>query len=74
MRGHTSVEIFKTDVNESVHAEQLMALLRRQFPGSRINFDLEDCDKVLRVEGPNLRAAVVVDLLRENGFRCLILE
>ena len=74
MSEHKSVEVFKTNVNESVHARQLVALLQQHFPGSRINFDLDDCDKVLRVEGHNLRVAKVMDLVQENGFHCRILE
>ncbi|SHH97356.1 hypothetical protein SAMN04488109_6378 [Chryseolinea serpens] len=69
-----SVEVFKTNVNESAHARQLVALLQQHFPGSRINFDLDDCDKVLRVEGHNLLAGKVMALMQEKGFHCRILE
>ena len=49
------IEVFKTNVQEFSEAQKLVALLRKHFPNSKINFDLDDCDKVLRVEGNNLR-------------------
>ena len=43
-------------------------------PGSKINFDLDDCDKVLRVEGNNLRIEKVMTLVMEKGFLCTVLD
>ena len=45
------IEIFKTNIREAAQADNIIALLLQHFPGSRINIDLYDCDKVLRVEG-----------------------
>jgi hypothetical protein len=68
------VEIFKTNVQEFSEAQKLVALLRRHFPDSKINFDLDDCDKVLRVEGNNLRIEKVMTLVMEKGFLCRVLD
>lgn len=68
------VEVFKTNVHETEHAEQLIHLLRQHFPGSKINFDLDDCDKVLRIEGSNFVAGNVILELRKQGFMCHLLE
>lgn len=68
------IEVFKTNVQEFSEAQQLVALLRTHFPGSRINFDLDDCDKVLRVEGNNLRIEKVMTLITEKGFLCKVLD
>lgn len=46
-----SVEVFKTNVQQQRQAAWLLGLLNRQFPLCRINFDLDDCDRILRVEG-----------------------
>ena len=43
---------FKTNVQECELAHQLTQKLLLCFPHSKINFDLHDCDKILRVEGP----------------------
>jgi hypothetical protein len=68
------IEVFKTNVQEFAEAQQLVAVLRRHFPGSKINIDLDDCDKVLRVEGSNLRVEKVMTLVTEKGFVCTILD
>ena len=44
------VEIFKTDVEEVSKADMIVEKLLQHFPTYRINFDLHDCDKILRVE------------------------
>lgn len=44
------VEVFKTDVQETERAERITTLLLERFPEYKINFDLGDCEKILRVE------------------------
>ena len=45
------VEVFKTDVNDHDHARMLVDRIHKAFKHCRANFDLEDCDKILRVKG-----------------------
>jgi hypothetical protein len=68
------VEVFKTNVQEDRQAKSLVDLLLHHFPGNRINFDLDDCDKILRVEGHNFITEKVMVLIEEHGFACEILE
>ena len=68
------VEVFKTNVQETEQAELLIDLLRQHFPGSKINFDLDDCDKVLRIEGIDFITGNVIDALKQQGFMCNLLE
>jgi hypothetical protein len=68
------IEVFKTNVQEFSEAQKLVTLLRKHFPNSKINFDLDDCDKVLRVEGNNLRIEKVMTLVTEKGFLCKVLD
>ena len=68
------IEVFKTDVRAASQARKLVAMLVRHFPGSKINFDLQDCDKVLRVEGYNFKTEKIIVLVREKGFECKVLE
>ncbi len=68
------VEIFKTNVPDPLQADQLVTLLYRYFPGCRINFDLEDCDRILRVEGELLTTEKVKMLVNERGFICEVLD
>ncbi|MEO6133210.1 MAG: hypothetical protein ABIQ02_15315 [Saprospiraceae bacterium] len=44
------VEVFKTNVTEVDQAKQLIDHIHSRYPASKANFDLEDCDKILRVE------------------------
>jgi len=34
------------------------------------NFDLEDCDKILRVETEKVTPETVITLLKSQGFEC----
>jgi hypothetical protein len=68
------IEVFKTNVSENCQAAKLKALLSEYFPDTRINFDLEDCDKVLRMEGLVFIPLQVKSLVEENGFLCNILD
>ncbi len=44
------VEVFKTNVCSATEAKGIIELILKRFPGYQINFDLDDCDKILRVE------------------------
>ena len=68
------IEVFKTNIQELSQSTKLVALLLSHFPDTKINVDLNDCDKVLRVEGCNFVPARIMMLVRENGFICSELE
>ncbi|MFT3937006.1 MAG: hypothetical protein QM726_25495 [Chitinophagaceae bacterium] len=68
------IEVFKTNIQERAQANSLIALLLHHFPGSKINIDLHDCDRVLRVEGRNVLPATVMTLVNQYGFLCMELE
>ena len=67
------VEVFKTNVQQHELAEQLASILRDRFAFSRINFDLEDCDKILRVEDKQIYVETIIEILSTHGFQCEIL-
>ena len=68
------VEVFKTNVQKKAQSKILLCVLSEAFPSFKINFDLSDCDKVLRVEGDNLEALRIMILIKEYGFACEILD
>ena len=68
------IEVFKTNVKSTAEASELVAMLHRHFPASRINFDLGDCDRILRVEGPDFHPERVAGLLNESGYHCSVLD
>ena len=68
------VEVFKTNVQKKTQSKMLLSILSEAFPSFKINLDLSDCDKVLRVEGGNIETLSIMMLVKENGFRCEILD
>lgn len=68
------VEVFKTNVMQRRQAKALLVILETQFPWFRINFDLEDCDKILRVEGKDIQHEKIIALVTGNGYQCEILD
>jgi hypothetical protein len=68
------VEAFKTNVQKKAQSKMLLSILSEAFPSCKINFDLSDCDKVLRVEGDNMETLRIMILIKEYGFTCEILE
>jgi hypothetical protein len=68
------VEVFKTNVSEHHQAAMLEGLLSGHFPLFRINFDIEDCDNILRIEGDKVPVDRIIDILAGNGYNCHILE
>jgi len=67
------VEIFKTNVEEAQTAKKVIDLLLQHFPGSTVTFDLEDCDKVLRIVG-GCCAEKAKDVLNSIGISCSLLD
>ncbi|MEI2748217.1 MAG: hypothetical protein V9E88_05600 [Ferruginibacter sp.] len=65
-----AVEVFKTNITDAVLAGELLKELDRLIPQTRINFDLEDCDHVLRVEGVQIKPAHIVLFMEQKGFIC----
>lgn len=70
----TMVEVFKTNVMDQGQAAKFLEILRLHFPDHKANFDLDDCDKVLRVEGCREIADHVRAIVRDHGFVCEILD
>ncbi len=68
------VEVFKTDIQKKTQIKKLLCILSEAFPSFKINFDLSDCDKVLRVKGDNVEALRIMILVKEYGFKCEILD
>ena len=68
------VEVFKTNVQKKIQSKMLLCILSEAFPSFKINFDLSDCDKVLRVKGDNVEALRIMMLVKEYGFTCEILD
>ena len=67
------VEVFKTNVEQIEQSQWLINQIICHIPGGTINFDLEDCDKILRVEAESISLRTIIDLLNKNGFHAEVL-
>jgi len=70
------IEVFKTSVTDPSLAALLRMHLEAGFPGYKVSFDLEDCDRVLRIEHRSgvVNAHAVIDMLQDWGVLAAILE
>jgi hypothetical protein len=68
------VEVFKTNVQHQLNAEEISEVLFMALPDSTISFDLEDCDKILRIDSRQIDTQVVINALKKGGFYCEVLE
>ena len=68
------IEVFKTNVTLMEDAATILLMLFRLLPSCKINFDLEDCDKILRVEGESFIPKDIIKTLHTNGYTCEALE
>ncbi|UKJ07667.1 hypothetical protein [Solitalea lacus] len=69
------VEVFKTNIANKAQALQVSELLSQSFENYYVNIDLEDCDKVLRVECKigNVDASKLIAFLKKLGFDAVVL-
>lgn len=63
------IEVFKTDVEDPAKARELLSHINAQFPMYQSNFDLNDCDRILRIKNTNggVEAARVIEIVRQSG-------
>jgi hypothetical protein len=64
------VLILKTNIRYKKNVKAVAPLLNGRNSISRWNIDLEDIDKVLRIESDNMELTEVVQLIQEAGFHC----
>lgn len=64
------VGVFKTNINSKKKAKQVITFLKELFPVAKINFDLEDCDNILRIETveDSIDDQLIIELMHQNGF------
>lgn len=69
------VWIFKTSVQKQQDIKQLKPRLDESLlPEAVWNFDLEDCDNILRIEAKTLQPQHIEKLLLTAGYECVELE
>lgn len=67
------VEVFKTNITDLKTAKALIRQLQRQLPGAKLSFDLEDCDRILRVISDDCPVNVTERFMNSKGYLCSVL-
>jgi hypothetical protein len=70
------VEVFKTNVERPDHAQWLLDEITKKFGDYTANFDLDDCDHILRIESINgsVDVSALMELIRNLGFHAEVLS
>jgi len=70
------VEIFKTNVKNKRLAGRIVKRLKADFPSHHFNFDLEDCDRILRVQtgGIEIEASRIIGIVKDERVEICLFE
>jgi hypothetical protein len=68
------IEIFRTNVQEVSESDKIVQQFLEHFPLAEITFDLEDCDKVLRISNREICIETIIGLMKSFGYSCIVLE
>lgn len=68
------IEVFKTNIDCICVAEKVQLSMLEISPKLKINFDLEDCDRILRVEAENIPITEIIAIIQKLGLTCEILQ
>ncbi|PKQ44572.1 hypothetical protein CSW08_13040 [Confluentibacter flavum] len=64
------IEVFKANITKQKESREILEKLNQTFPKYKINFDLENCDNILRIENPSgeVHNDNVIQLINNVGF------
>jgi len=70
------VEVFKTNVKDCDHACWIIDRIHKEFANYKANFDLEDCDNILRIKCTEslIESQSIIKLLQGLGFYAEVLQ
>lgn len=70
------VEVFKTNVENDQDARLLLEEIHRAFLNYRATFDLQDCDKILRIQCQSgvVQTSAIINTLLEYGYFAEVLH
>jgi len=64
------IYVFKTNINSENQIRELTPYINKLFPDSAWNFDLEDCDKIFRIESKENILDAIISLFKALNFQC----
>ena len=69
IKAKVKIEVFVTDIHNVIQREFIRREILVFYPELKIDFDLEDVDRVLRVEGI-FNSVEIKDRIRSKGYKC----
>lgn len=69
----SKIEVFVTNIQNAFQSEQIKEDILAKYPKLKIDFDLEDIDRVLRIEG-FFNSSEVIEMLTSNNYKCEIMQ
>ena len=66
--------VFKTSVKTKMQLKKLKPYIDKILPNAKWNFDLQDIDKILRIDSEENIVLIIIALLHSHSFRCEELE
>lgn len=67
------VEIFKTNVSTKKQAKHILLVLKSKYPNAKLNFDIEDIDRILRVQDQNISITALLEDLHQLNIEAIVL-
>ena len=67
------IEVYRTTVTDFDESQLLIKLLQDVMLGAEVTFDLEDCDKVLRIKADYIDRNQVISILSRYNYECELL-
>ena len=63
------IEVFKTNITSREEAEKIVSSIHLAYAGYKANFDLWDCDNILRIQSftVEIRIDALISFLTEQG-------
>jgi hypothetical protein len=68
------IGVFKTNIDSLHDKNQVLEALTTRFDATACSVDLEDCDKVLRIECREMPEDTISDFVQQLGYHCTPLE
>ncbi|MCH7403042.1 hypothetical protein ACFOUP_09995 [Belliella kenyensis] len=69
------VEVFATNITNIKEAKAFEGFIMKRFPTYRVNFDLEDCDHILRIENQmEIDSSIVEEIAHAMNIHIKVLE
>ena len=68
------IYVFKISVKTKMQAKKLKPHIDKILRKAKWNFDLNDCDKVLRVDSEENVILPIINVLKNHNFECEELE